>query len=64
MRSAPGSSHRLKLTLIWLAISLLAGAGAYYLFELNFWLSALIAGLALIANGVLADREDRGTFTD
>ena len=50
---------RLVYTLIWLLISLLAGALGNYLFKVNFWVAALIAGLALIANGLVAEWEDR-----
>lgn len=46
-------------TLAWLAISLLAGAAGHYIFGINFWIASLIAGLALIANGLIADWEDR-----
>lgn len=55
---------RLKPTLVWLAISLLAGAFGRYFFGLGFWSTALIVGLSLIANGLLADWEDRGTFNE
>ena len=50
---------RLVYTLIWLVISLFAGALGNYLFNVNFWVASLIAGLALIANGVIAECEDR-----
>jgi hypothetical protein len=53
---------RLKATPIWLAIPLLAGALGSYFLELGFWSITLIVGLSLIANGLLADWEDRGTF--
>jgi hypothetical protein len=46
-------------TLIWVVISLLAGAAGNYLFNVNFWVATLIAGFALIANGVIAEWEDR-----
>lgn len=55
---------RLKPTLVWLAISLLAGASGSYFLGLGFWPTALIVGLALVANGLLADWEDRGTFNE
>ena len=55
---------RLKPTLVWLTISLLAGAFGRYFLGLGFLVSALIAGLSLIANGLLADWEDRGTFNE
>ena len=55
---------RLKATLTWLAIPLLAGVSGSYFLELGFWSTALIVGLALIANGLLADWEDRSTFND
>jgi hypothetical protein len=50
---------RFVCTLIWLVISLLAGAVGDYLFKVNFWLASLIAGLALLANGLIAEWEDR-----
>lgn len=50
---------RLFYTLIWLVISLLAGVVGNYLFNVNFWVASLIAGLALIANGLIAEWEDR-----
>lgn len=46
-------------TLIWLAISLLAGVVGSYLFKVDFWIASLIAGLALIVNGLIAEWEDR-----
>jgi hypothetical protein len=55
---------RLKATLIWLAIPLLAGVFGSYFLELGFWSIALIVELSLIANGLLADWEDRDTFND
>lgn len=55
---------RLKSTLVWLAISMLAGALGSYLLGLGFWASTLIVGLALITNGLVADWEDRGKFND
>jgi hypothetical protein len=45
--------------LIWLVIVAVLGAFAYYAFGINFWAAAIIAGLALIANGLLAEWEDR-----
>lgn len=50
---------RLVYTLIWLVISLLAGALGNYLFNVNFWVASLIAGAALIVNGLIAEWEDR-----
>jgi hypothetical protein len=44
---------RLFYILIWLVISLLAGVVGNYLFSVNFWIASLIAGLALIANGLI-----------
>jgi len=44
--------------LIWFAISLLAGLAGSYLFNINFWTASLIAGLALIVNGLIAEWED------
>jgi hypothetical protein len=40
-------------------ISLVAGAVGSYLFNVNFWVASLIAGFALIANGLIAEWEDR-----
>lgn len=48
--------------LIWFAICFSLGAAGKYFVGLNFWLSSLIAGLALIANGLIAEWEDRGKF--
>jgi hypothetical protein len=45
--------------LIWAAISLMAGAVGSYFFKLNFWFSSLIAGMALVVNGLIAEWEDR-----
>lgn len=45
--------------LIWLAISLLAGVVGSYVFELDLWIASLIAGFALIVNGLIAEWEDR-----
>ncbi len=45
---------RILYTLIWLTISLLGGVVGSYLFKLDFWIASLIAGLALIVNGLLA----------
>jgi len=44
--------------LIWLVIVLLAGATGSFFFHVNFWVASVIAGLALIANGLLAEWED------
>jgi hypothetical protein len=49
---------RLLYAFAWLVISLLAGAVGSYLFNVSFWIASLIAGLALIANGLIADWED------
>lgn len=50
---------RLVYFFIWLVISLLAGALGNYLFKVDLWVASLIAGLALIANGLIAEWEDR-----
>jgi hypothetical protein len=50
---------RMLYTFIWLAISLLAGVLGNYLFNVDFWTASLIAGLALVANGLIAEWEDR-----
>jgi hypothetical protein len=52
-------SARLKYTLVWLAISLVIGAIAHFGFGQNFIASAVIAGVALTLNGLLAEWEDR-----
>jgi hypothetical protein len=44
--------------LIWFAIVGVLGAFARYAFGINFWIAVLIAGLALIANGLFAEWED------
>lgn len=51
--------RRLTSILIWAAVSLVAGAAGYYFFKLDFWLSSLIVGVALVVNGLIADWEDR-----
>ena len=51
--------NRVFYTLIWLGMSLLTGLLGSRLFQIDFWLASLIAGLALLANGLLADWEDR-----
>lgn len=55
---------RLKPTLVWLAVSVLAGICGNSFLGLGFLPSASIVGLSLIANGLLADWEDRGTFNE
>ena len=50
---------RLVYSLIWLVISLLFGVLGNYVFKVNFWVAAFIAALAMIANGVIAEWEDR-----
>ncbi len=51
--------RRITHFLIWAAISLLAGAAGSYFFKLDFWLSSLIVGAALMINGLIAEWEDR-----
>ena len=46
-------------SVIWVVIVLLGGALGNYLFKVDFWIASLIAGLALIANGLIAEWEDR-----
>jgi uncharacterized membrane protein len=55
---------RLKYSLLWIAICVLAGAAARYLIGVGFWSATLIAAVALVAHGIVADWEDRGTFND
>jgi hypothetical protein len=45
---------RVLYIMIWLAISLLGGIVGSYLFNLDFWVASLIAGLTLIVNGFIA----------
>ena len=51
--------ERLLPLLIGLAIVGALGAIARYAFGINFWVAALIAALAMIANGLFAQWEDR-----
>ena len=48
--------------LTWLAIALLMGAAGSYFIKLNFWVSFLIAGIALIINGLVIEWEDHNGF--
>jgi uncharacterized membrane protein HdeD (DUF308 family) len=57
-------NHRLKNLVIWLTISVLGGALVAYFSALDFWVCTLLVGLALTANGIVAYREDKGTFND
>ena len=54
-----GMKERLLGLLVGLAIVSALGAVARYAFGINFWAAALIAWLALIANGLFAEWEDR-----
>jgi hypothetical protein len=49
----------LKFAGVWLAIVCSIGAGASYFLDISFWTAALIVGVALIANGLFAEWEDR-----
>ncbi len=51
--------QRLFAPLIGLAIVGGLGAIAHYAFGMNFWVAALILGLAMVANGLFAEWEDR-----
>lgn len=51
--------RRASYALIWLAISLLAGAAGSYFLDVSFWAASLIAGVGLVANGLIAEWEDR-----
>lgn len=51
--------RKINYILIWMAIAFLSGAAGSYFFKLNFWWSSLIAGIALIVNGLIAEWEDR-----
>jgi hypothetical protein len=50
--------QRIVGLLIWLAIVGALGAFARYALAINFWAAAIIAGVALIANGLFAEWED------
>jgi hypothetical protein len=50
---------KLLYFVIWLIVSLMAGVVGNYLFHVGFWIASLIAGIALIANGLIAEWEDR-----
>ena len=51
--------RRFKIALVWLVIALVVGAAGSFLFHLNFWASSLVAGASLVANGLIAEWEDR-----
>lgn len=55
---------RLKYAVPGLAISLIAGALGHYFFGLEFWSATLIVAIAILANGLFAHWEDKGTFND
>ena len=57
-------SERLKWALPSLVISVLAGISAELFFETSFWIVAIITYLAILLNGLIAVREDRGKFND
>lgn len=50
---------KMKHVLIWAALSIMAGSAGHFFFSLNFWWSSLIAAVALIINGFIAEWEDR-----
>jgi len=50
---------KLKVILIWLSISIIAGVVGSQIFNVAFWLAAVIAGAALVVNGLIAEWEDR-----
>jgi hypothetical protein len=47
-----------RYMMAWVIISALLGAAGKYLLGINFWHSALIASIALLLNGIIAQRED------
>jgi hypothetical protein len=51
--------QRILGLLIWLVIVGAIGAFARYALGINFWVAAIVAGLALISNGLVAEWEDR-----
>jgi hypothetical protein len=55
---------RIGVALLWVAICGGVAGIASYFFDAPFWPSALLVALALLANGLLAFWEDRGTFND
>ena len=56
--------QRIKLALISLSLCLLGSAIIHYGSGMDFWLCMIIVAAALVLNGLLADREDRGKFND
>ena len=58
--------QRLLGLFIWIAIVAALGVFGSYALGIKFWVAAVIAGLALIANGLFAAWEDRrpGGFYD
>lgn len=49
----------LKYGIAWLVIVGLSAEAASYFFDVGFWTAAIIAAVALIANGLFAEWEDR-----
>ena len=43
---------------VWFVIVLMAGAVGHHFFNVGFWIGALIAGVASIVNGLIAEWED------
>lgn len=55
---------RLRWALPGVVTSAIAGAIGNYLFDVSFWLIAILTLLSFIANGIFSDWEDRGKFND
>ena len=50
---------RLKHLLLWLVLVALLGLVASYFFDVHFWTATAIAAVALVANGLFSEWEDR-----
>lgn len=55
---------RWKGILTWAIVSALAGVLIASLAGIYFWIATATAALALTINGIVAFREDKGTFND
>jgi hypothetical protein len=51
--------QRLKYSLIWLAIIVVAGLIGRHVFDASFWAGAAIAAFSLIVNALIIEWEDR-----
>ena len=53
---------RIKGFVVWAALVSGIAAAAAWLFAVEWWIAALLAALTI--NGMIATREDRGSFND